>query len=211
MQSAAQLDTNRVEIKYLSCLEDMALCAELLESLKPTSVEGEIKDIVADGKKWQVENARYPNRIRTSSQTSIELRTESGPSLFGRAIATRGRSTSIGLSRGRYPSDTGSIIGVTVHGREELTVSERAQNEFVLRILQGTIELTGRLFIELIWFPQGDATLADRPPHPPPLDTETFSELNQSQKEVVAAMLSPSQPIVIAHGRCLTFDHSSYT
>lgn len=121
--------------------------------------------------------------------------------LIGQATSATGRQTSIQLTEGRYRSD---ITRVTVHGREELTVSESARDEFVLRILQGTIDLTDSLFIDRLWFPQGVATRADRLTHSPPPSTAAFVRLNQSQKEVAAAMLSPLQPIVIAHGEFQT-------
>ncbi len=121
--------------------------------------------------------------------------------MIGQATSANGKTTKIQLIQGQYRSD---ITRVTVHGREELTCEENARDEYVLRILQGDIKLIGRPLVDLVWFPSADS-LSRKLQHLSPPSNTAFSKLNESQKEVAAAMISPLQPIVIAHGACQIF------
>ncbi|KAI0090550.1 P-loop containing nucleoside triphosphate hydrolase protein [Irpex rosettiformis] len=197
MQFAKHVNTRRASIRadHFVCLENMMLCAELLENQKPIRIENEFTAIMSDSDGLLLENARFTTRVRRSNQTSVEFHTNDGRSIIGQAISAEGKTTKIQLTQGQYRSD---IKRVVVHGREELTCSENAREEFVLLILQGDIKLTNQLFINLVWFPSGNSARAERPRQPP--TTAAFMKLNESQKEVAAAMISPSHPIVIAHG-----------
>jgi hypothetical protein len=100
----------------------------------------------------------------------------------------------------------GKIARVVVHGREEFTFAENAREEFVLRLLQGATNLKDSVFLDLVWFPSPNVPLASRPPHILAPRTEEFSRLNRSQQGVGAAMISPTQPIVIVHGAPFALD-----
>lgn len=130
-----------------------------------------------------------------SSKTSIEIHTDGGKRMVGQAVSAEGKTTKIQLTQGQYRND---ITRVVVHGREELTCAENARDEFVLRLLQGKTTMSNRTLIDLIWFPPETPTPVERSRQTPP--TNAFSKLNDSQREVAAAMISDSQPIVIAHG-----------
>ena len=95
------------------------------------------------------------------------------------------------------------IKRVSVVGREELNYAEKAREVFLLQLLQGVRSLSNSLypFIGHIWFPDlkrlnrkhiKNARIrigqADRP-------------LNQSQANVVEAMINPHRSIVITHGK----------
>ena len=86
-----------------------------------------------------------------------------------------------------------------MEGREELTCAESAQNEFHLRLLQGEISLEDCPFIDLLWFPSGEEITKVRSVYAAP-SSASFSTLNNSQKQVVAAMISPEEGLVIVHG-----------
>lgn len=104
------------------------------------------------------------------------------------------------MRKGSYRDD---VARITVHGREEATCAENAQDEFVLRVLRGEVQMIGRTFIDLVWFPSANTPRVDRPVYLAPPKTEAFSSLNASQRQVSAAMISPTEPIVIAHGAAI--------
>ena len=122
----------------------------------------------------------------------------SGQRIVGQALRAEGRGTTIKITAGTYRE---GIERVRIEGREELTCAENTRDEFILRILQGDVRLRDitRPFIDLVWFPSADFTRQTRPRHPVP-SSLAFSELNDSQREVSAAMISETEPLVIAHG-----------
>lgn len=114
----------------------------------------------------------------------------SGREYTGRARGAHGKHTTIGFSGERL---TGTLQSVKVVGRQELTNSERARDEFVLLLLRGERFLRDYPFIQRVWFPRDNTARVD-----PPLLTE-IPGLNDSQLQVVSAMIGPS-PLVVVHG-----------
>ncbi|KAI0697439.1 P-loop containing nucleoside triphosphate hydrolase protein [Cytidiella melzeri] len=199
VQSAVRVDTQvgGLRSEHLTCLANMILCAELLEAQKPIRVENDFGAIMTESDGLVLQNTRFKTRVRASNQTSVVFETDNGEIVTGQAVTTNGKRTRIQVMEGQY---RGGITSVSVQGREELTCAENAREEFVLRILQGKSKLRDRMFIDLLWFPTANSARAGTPVHPAPPRTKLFMGLNKSQREVAAAMVSPFEPLVIAHG-----------
>ncbi len=99
-------------------------------------------------------------------------------------------------SKGRYQGD---IQRVSVEGREEMTCAEKACDAFILRVLRKEINLHSRPLINILWFPPPILAQIPRHKHISPV-SPAFSRLNTSQRQVAAAMISTTEPVVIAHG-----------
>ncbi len=126
-----------------------------------------------------------------------------GQRVVGRAVKADGKQTTIHLLKGNFH---GGIERVSVQGREESTCAENGRDEFILRLLRRESYLQGeetsrqgQRFINLLWFPMYEPIRISRPQHTPPRDA-AFMDLNDSQRQVAAAMISITEPLVIAHG-----------
>ena len=119
-----------------------------------------------------------------------------GQEFIGRAQHAVGKATTIQLRHGNL---SGTVERVRIMGREELTGSERARDEFVLLVLRGERTLEDSLFIRLLWFPSLT--------HLPKTSEVAISTdlkpkaLNDSQRGVIGAMLADQMSLVIAHGK----------
>ena len=118
-----------------------------------------------------------------------------GYEFVGRAASAIGKTTTIQLQTGKL---SGTVERVRIVGREEPTGSERARDEFILLVLRGERTLD-EPFIHFLWFPPPEDL-----PRPIPargiMKYPSIERLNESQREVVGAMLSDQMPLVIAHG-----------
>ena len=97
----------------------------------------------------------------------------------------------------------GGIERIRVVGREELTLAERAREEFLLLLLRQERSLARSQFIKLLWFaplPSASATLRVKRTTP----SADFPSLNPSQGEVADAIVADTEPLVIAHGGVYT-------
>ncbi len=87
-------------------------------------------------------------------------------------------------------------------GREERTNSEKAQYHFLLLSLTTASASSTPLFVNRIWFPKN--TPGSKPDRTIYLSCELriLERLNDSQREIVRAMLSPApqESLVVAHG-----------
>jgi hypothetical protein len=91
-----------------------------------------------------------------------------------------------------------------VIGREDRTNSEKAQYHFLLLSLTAASASSTPLFVNRIWFPKNnrgckhDKTIYSLCEHA----SQILEGLNDSQREIVGAMLSPApqDSLVIAHG-----------
>jgi len=125
---------------------------------------------------------------------------ERGATFVGRAEAAKGKTTTIKIHGNQ---SIGNLQNVKVIGRQELTNSEKARNEFLFFILTGQKDLRGSTFIQQLWFSRTDPT--SLPFNPVQLDSklvESFAlreRLNDSQRDVVRAMVGPKL-LVVAHG-----------
>ncbi|RPD58077.1 P-loop containing nucleoside triphosphate hydrolase protein [Lentinus tigrinus ALCF2SS1-7] len=202
---AAKVYTQNLKDAELRCLAELIMNVELLEVAKPTHMENEFErvEVDADGQ-LVIRNARFSNRVRASKQTSVVLETAHGHTVTGHAVRAEGKETGIKIAGGNL---RGGIERIRVIGREELTHSELARDEFILLLLRGHIaSLTESPFIRLLWFPPTIKSVPQRSPVGWASATElripgtAYSMLNASQKEVVHAMWSGHEQLVVAHG-----------
>ena len=100
----------------------------------------------------------------------------------------------------------GDVAHIRVIGREERTNAEQLQYRFLLSALAGAGASSTPLFVNRIWFPRADNTQGtgyDKNIHfSCDHESQTLQKLNNSQREIVGAMLSsaPQDSLVIAHG-----------
>lgn len=118
-----------------------------------------------------------------------------GDEFTGRAQCAVGKTTSIQLHGGNL---SGTVERVRIIGREELTGSERARDEFILLALQGERSLDIP-FICFLWFPS-PGNLPKAVAVDGMVNYPSTARLNDSQRGVIRAMLSDQNPLVIAHG-----------
>lgn len=119
-----------------------------------------------------------------------------GNEFIGRAQHAMGKTTTVQLHKGKL---SGTVERVRIVGRDVLTVSERARDEFVLLVLRGERTLDAP-FLCFLWFP----SLGNLPKTASIngiVNYPSAANLNDSQRGVVAAMLSDLTPLVIAHGK----------
>lgn len=113
----------------------------------------------------------------------------------GSACHAEGRSTTV---RTFHNIGSKSIKSVRVIGKEELTLAERARDDFVLSLLQGVSDPHESEFIDMVWFPKQYMLPSKRDKI---VDAPRIGTMNDSQSNVVHAMTNAeSYPIVIVHG-----------
>ncbi|KAH9856811.1 hypothetical protein C2E23DRAFT_721458 [Lenzites betulinus] len=193
---AARVDTRNLPDPHLECLAQLVLNVALLEAERPTQMTNEFENVELgpDGN-IVIRNTRYNTRVRRSKQTSIIMETAQGRSIVGHAVRAEGKDTGVKITGGNF---RGGIERIRVIGREELTNSELAREEFILMLLQGLLpSLVESPYIRLVWFPTSH--MYPRKHSVRPVD-DRFQTLNASQKQVVAAMIAEDEPLVIVHG-----------
>ncbi|KAI0712798.1 P-loop containing nucleoside triphosphate hydrolase protein [Cerioporus squamosus] len=198
-----KVHTRNLQDADLRCLSELVMNVELLEAGRPTHMENEFEHVEMDEDgQLVIRNARFNNRVRPSKQTSVFLETACGHTVMGHAVRSEGKQTGIRVVGGNF---RGEVERIRVVGREEYTNSELARDEFILLVLRGEIpSLTESPFIEMLWFPlktapqrpvRARAAIADTR-----VASATYMKLNPPQREVVDAMWSEDEPLVVAHG-----------
>ncbi|KAI9063954.1 hypothetical protein FKP32DRAFT_1611566 [Trametes sanguinea] len=197
---ALKVRTRHLEDAHLGCLSRLLLQVELLEAERPTLMENEFDDvdIGADGQ-LIIRNARFNTRVRRSKQTSIFMETDHGHSIIGHAVRADGKQTGVQVIGGYH---RGNIARIRVVGREEPTNPEVARDEFLLHLLQGVVSsLVESQFNRMLWFQTAPVKARAKKWLPSRLGfVKAGGQLNGSQAQVVAAMRSLEEPLVIVHG-----------
>jgi hypothetical protein len=130
-----------------------------------------------------------------------------GSEISGCAIKAWGKKTTITIDSGHFD---GTVTAVRVMGRPDATHPELARRVFVSSLL--SVDLKKRPlrecpFIQMMWFPSEPNPVQPGDKEDSAMIPPITSILNQSQVQVVNAMISPCQRVVIAHGRCLDHVH----
>lgn len=114
---------------------------------------------------------------------------------YGHASTMQGKTTTI--KSYQKIAATNRIEEIRVLGRHGFTSAERAREEFVLSLLQGKRSLDDPDYpiIYHLWFPSPTSA-----PHKKITNGPLRGGLNQSQANVVEAMLVKEPPLIIAHG-----------
>ncbi|KAJ7692517.1 hypothetical protein B0H16DRAFT_922145 [Mycena metata] len=136
MEIAASLKVDKKNLtpKELTLLGNLMLQADALAGHKPKEMPNDFIRGVMTAEGMKLENARYQNRVRRSHQTSVIMTNASGQEFTGRAEGVQGRVTDIKFD---HAALTGELTAVRVVGKEELTNSEKARDEFILLALRG--------------------------------------------------------------------------
>ena len=126
------------------------------------------------------------------------MENEHGHCAIGRAVHSQGKQTGIKVTSGNVRA--GAIARIRVIGREELTHSELARDQFLLHLLQGIHRsLDQSPYINMLWF--DTEQMRPKMSHASAVKRmATRFPLNESQKEVVAAMRSDNESLVVVHG-----------
>ncbi|KAF8197771.1 hypothetical protein K438DRAFT_1967328 [Mycena galopus ATCC 62051] len=127
------------------------------------------------------------------------MTTTSGQGFTGCADGLKGRITDIKFEKTAL---IGELTAVRAVGKEELTNSEKACNEFILWALCGELQVPDSQFIRLFWFfePEQRGDLAV--PAICGMIATRVPALNISQTRALAKMISP-MPIAIVQGECV--------
>jgi hypothetical protein len=125
-------------------------------------------------------------------QTEVIIKTDRGQ-MVSRVGGVKGRTTTLMSLRGRLD---GAVKSIQVVGREDLTVAERARDEYILLLLMNQRCLRTSDFVRTVWFP----TALPAPRGPPQHPTTQRPSLNPSQSRVVDAMMNPTIPLVVVQG-----------
>ncbi|KAJ7212891.1 P-loop containing nucleoside triphosphate hydrolase protein [Mycena haematopus] len=196
IDGSLKVNTKNLAHKELALLGDFRLQVDALVGLNPKENPKDfIRGVLtADG--MELENARYQKRVRSSHQTSVIMTNAAGQEFTGRADGVKGRITDIKFDKGPL---TGELAAVRVVGKEELTNSEKARDEFILLALRGEINVTDARFIRLLWFLEPEQRKELAVPETFPAITTPALTLNASQMRTLAKMIS-TMPIVIVQG-----------
>lgn len=94
------------------------------------------------------------------------------------------------------------VTKVRVIGREELTSAETARENLILRIMQGeqAMDSPDLSFVSLVWFPRRNGASPVKVMRAKLRSGRNNQLLNQSQSNVVEAMLNSKASIIVVHG-----------
>jgi len=184
----------------------------VLEMSRPVEAAGEYSGYKSTGGHIDLENSRYPTRIRRGDRVSVRdnefprvlpedvwqmkvvLRDGEGNEFVGDARHAKGKTTNIHLEN-RIPD---SFQSIRVIGRPDSTNAEKAADEMLLFLLQGKATLRESSFIRDLWFPvpwRGKSRDQE-----PANELPVFQDLNESQAKAARAMVSSSPKLVVVHG-----------
>ncbi|KAF8462633.1 P-loop containing nucleoside triphosphate hydrolase protein [Russula ochroleuca] len=182
---------------------DLASRAIRRDFLKPRIQENDFSAVQKkrDGT-ITVHNARFKTRIRASKQTHLEVHLKNGDVVDATIKGAKGRRSSARTER----QLKGDVARIRVIGCEERTNSEHAQYHFLLSSLTEARHTPS--FVTTVWFPKKARGIEHRNKGARLLCNHTsqsdliLARLNDSQREIVGAMLSPApqDSLVIAHG-----------
>lgn len=124
----------------------------------------------------------------------MRFETTNNEKIVGYATKVVGKKTTLRTWKTQY---RGTISRVSIIGRNDLTMAERARNEFILRVLRGETALSSPMILAL-FFNQQFPTSA-------PLIVQNtipnqFKTLNPSQQKVLRSMMTLADPITVVHG-----------
>ncbi|THU84369.1 P-loop containing nucleoside triphosphate hydrolase protein [Dendrothele bispora CBS 962.96] len=206
IQEAKKVDTRHVRKDILPCFAELLKQTDILAKALPRQMISEYDNFTETvSSSYQLTNSRYKTRVRKSAQVIVT--DEQGREHQGRASGVRGKKTSIKFDSGQQ-QPTGPIRNIRVIGLDEPTNAEKARKLVLLKALRGDVNLIDCDFIRFLWFPTPDDLNDSRmlskevgyedEHYQPQIDPFT-SNLNDSQREVVKAMIS-CQPMIIVHG-----------
>ncbi|KAI6108090.1 hypothetical protein F5141DRAFT_97699 [Pisolithus sp. B1] len=192
-----RIGTKAISDEHMAVFAKISRDGELLDSLKPLAV----KNDVVSGITERMDNLtltcnRYPTRIRTSTEQFLQIETQKGVRVQGRAIRVQGRQAQIEVW-GSLRGD--KIRSVTTIGKAGLTSAEAYRESVTLAILKGESGLLSNPFFKAIWLPN-DPVCWPQSTHLQlkiPIYREVI-EVNTSQERAIEKILSASDKDRIA-------------
>ncbi|KIO15257.1 hypothetical protein M404DRAFT_211644, partial [Pisolithus tinctorius Marx 270] len=151
-QALRRIRTNTIPDEHMAVLAKIARDGELLDSLKPLSVKNDVtSDVTVKMDKLTLTCSRYSTRIRSSAQQFLQIETQDGVQVPGRAVHVKGRGAQIKIL-GSF--DRNKIKSVTTIGKADLTSAETCRESVILAILKGESTLLSHPFVKAIWLPK---------------------------------------------------------
>ncbi|KAF9223781.1 hypothetical protein BS17DRAFT_704462 [Gyrodon lividus] len=192
--SLLRIDTNALPRARLAVLAKIFRDGDRLEAMKPTHVKNDVNgDFTVKKGVVNLTCARFPTRIRTSSNQVIQIEIEgnqAATNVTGRACKVVGRSATVRVGSAIKGE---RILSVTTIGKEDPTFAESDREGIILNALQGSTTLLSQPFFKKLWLPE------ERPLWPVPKRQHTepmvyfpCGALNGSQEKAIEKMLSTS-------------------
>ncbi|KIO15273.1 hypothetical protein M404DRAFT_98989, partial [Pisolithus tinctorius Marx 270] len=151
-QALGSIRTNMIPDEHMEALAKISRDGELLDFLKPLSVKNDVvPEISVKMDKLTLTCGRYPTRIRSSTQQFLQIETQDGIQVPGRAVHVEGREAQIEILSS---FDGGEIKSVTTIGKADLTSAEACRERVILSILKGESALLSHPFFKAIWLPK---------------------------------------------------------
>ncbi|KAJ7479328.1 hypothetical protein B0H11DRAFT_2026996 [Mycena galericulata] len=191
-----RVSTVNLTTKELSILENLVVQSDALAAHEPKETPNDFIRGVMTTEGMKLENDRYQNRVRKSHQTSVIMTNTHGQEFTGRADGSNGRVTDIKFD---HAALTGDLAAVRVVGKQELTNSEKARDEFLLLALRGELKITDGQFIRLLWLSGPEQRGELSAPTTRGMIATRVTGLNASQMRALERMTS-TMPIVIVQG-----------
>ncbi|TFK48133.1 P-loop containing nucleoside triphosphate hydrolase protein [Heliocybe sulcata] len=190
-----KVKTEILEKKQLLCLADIVTERRQLKAAEPVRKQNDFATVQFTKDGVLLQNSRYKTRVRRGEKTMVEMEMEDGSTIHAKAVAMKGRQTTLHMSGFGAP---GAVSKVVVRGREDLTCAEHAFNEFILLVLTGQASMDASEFICMLWFPEllnpnVSSSVQSRP-------DLSWANLNDSQRAAANAVLSPEVPFCLVHG-----------
>ncbi|OJA16087.1 hypothetical protein AZE42_05642 [Rhizopogon vesiculosus] len=198
----SRIATDTMPDVYLSALAKISRDAEIIESLKPTTVTHDVKEhfTYKDGN-LNLESTRFKTRVMRSRNQVIRVKAQVGdrqPTIIGQATVN-GRMAQIGVEGPIHSS--GTVLSVTTVGVAALTSAEKFKEYIVLEALQGLDTLPEHPFFCNIWVQSPSTSWL------PPVQSIQFvyypgDTLNDSQYLAVQRILSGKDKdrVLLIHG-----------
>ncbi|KAH8115120.1 hypothetical protein DFH11DRAFT_1591562 [Phellopilus nigrolimitatus] len=200
INSCVAAETSRLSAMHFKIIFQMLNEVHRMDAAKSRTVDNDFSAVqhTKDGQ-VVIHNERFKTRVRQSETTKVVLVDKDGKEYSGKAQGVRGKQTFVKSSRS---NSSKSIQHVRVLGREELTNAETARNGFLLHLLQGkrTLLSPEYPFIRHLWLAGKSMPSYAQITHATIRKGQNGRPLNQSQANVVEAMLERASPFVIAHG-----------
>ncbi|KAL5478689.1 hypothetical protein ACEPAI_1966 [Sanghuangporus weigelae] len=191
------VDTMYLSSKYFKPIHQMLIEVEKIEAARPRVLQNDFKGTTIDKNgNVVIANDRFNNRVRPSERAEVWMIGQDDRLHRGTARRANGKLTQVATR-----SDLGSISlkAIFVVGKDEFSHAERAREAFLLQLLQGKHDLHEPEYhlIQKLYFP--NPNVDERIPGKVTGAIKT-GRLNQSQADVVEAMVYSEVPFVIVHG-----------
>ncbi|KAL5510973.1 hypothetical protein ACEPAG_3692 [Sanghuangporus baumii] len=191
------VDTIYLSSKYFKPIHQMLIEVEKIEAARPRVLQNDFSGTaIGENRNVVIANDRFNNRVRPSERTEVWIIDQDDRLHRGTARRANGKLTQVATR-----SDLGGISfkAIFVVGKDEFSHAERAREVFLLQLLQGKHDLHEPEYhlIQKLSFPNPNAD--ERIPGKVSGAIKT-GRLNQSQADVVEAMVYSEVSFVIVHG-----------